>query len=89
MRSPRPTDFSASVARSRRAAAVALPPYSSGSSTFSSADVRDSRLNPWKTKPISVLPHARERARRQLRDILAVEEVTARSSADRDSRSGA
>ena len=28
-------------------------PYNIGSSTFSSAVVRDSRLNPWKTNPIS------------------------------------
>src|ERR1700682_3941085 len=28
------------------------PPYKRGSSTLSSADVRDSRLNPWNTNPI-------------------------------------
>ncbi len=36
----------ACAARARRA-----PPYTSGSSTFSSALVRESRLNCWKTKP--------------------------------------
>ena len=43
-RSPRPTATSASSARSRRSSA-AMPAYTSGSSTFSSALVRESRLN--------------------------------------------
>jgi len=38
-------------AASRRAAAAPSPRYSSGSSTFSCALVRGSRLKPWNTKP--------------------------------------
>ena len=50
-------------ARAPLTRACCTPAYSSGSSTFSSALVRGSRLNPWKTKPIFVL---RTRARRAL-----------------------
>ena len=45
-----PTECSASRAAARRAAAGS-PRYNSGSSTFSIALVRASRLKPWKTKP--------------------------------------
>ena len=45
---------SASVARRLRSSAE-MPAYTSGSSTFCSAVARGSRLNVWKTKPISLL----------------------------------
>ena len=47
---PRPTDCNAFAADARRTAALS-PRYSSGSSTFSWAEVRASRLKPWNTKP--------------------------------------
>ena len=50
-RSAKPTRASAAKARSRRWAAL-TPEYSMGSSTFSRALVRGSRLNCWNTKPI-------------------------------------
>ena len=53
------------------------PPYSSGSSTLSSAVVRDSRLNPWKTKPIFLFRTVGELVLRHLRHVLAVENVLA------------
>ena len=43
------------IARSRRSLAPTPRRYSIGSSTFSSALVRESRLKPWKTNPISSL----------------------------------
>ena len=52
-----------------------LPLYSSGSSTFSSADVRDSRLNPWKTNPISALRTRASSRAVQPRHVLAVQHV--------------
>ena len=53
------------------------PPYSSGSSTLSSAVVRESRLNPWKTNPIFLLRTVGELILRHLRHVLAVEDVLA------------
>jgi hypothetical protein len=41
----------ASAARAAPPPGVGSPRYSRGSSTFSRAVVRDSRLKPWKTKP--------------------------------------
>ena len=55
-RSPSPTAASISLARRWRSAVFSVePPYSIGSSTLSSAVVRDSRLKPWNTKPIFLL----------------------------------
>src|SRR5205809_1952053 len=50
-RSPKPTSCSACSARFLPSSLL-MCAYSVGNSTFSSAVVRDSRLNPWKTKPI-------------------------------------
>src|SRR5437867_4163641 len=52
-RSPRPTCPSAARARARRS--WRSPPYTSGSSTFSTALRRERRLNVWKTKPMCLL----------------------------------
>ena len=49
----------------------------SGSSTFSSALVRASRLKPWKTKPIFWLRTRASSLRPSRGDVLAVEEVAA------------
>src|SRR6185503_2311241 len=54
MRSPRPTSSSDSRARRRRSSCF-MPAYTSGSSTLCSASARASRLNVWKTNPISWL----------------------------------
>ena len=62
----RPTAARASRAARCRAAAGS-PRYSSGSSTFSCALVRASRLKPWKTKPRCTAP--------QQRTLVAVEPV--------------
>ena len=47
---PRPTDSSALAAEARRTDALS-PRYNRGSSTFSCAEVRASRLKPWNTNP--------------------------------------
>nr|WP_276603003.1 hypothetical protein [Nannocystis pusilla] len=53
-RLPRPTFSSEAIARSRRSAAP-TPAYTIGSSTFSCALVRASRLKLWNTKPSTLL----------------------------------
>mmetsp|Transcript_2204 Transcript_2204/g.7902 ORF Transcript_2204/g.7902 Transcript_2204/m.7902 type:complete len:122 (-) Transcript_2204:219-584(-) len=53
LRSPMPTMSSTSIARSRRSAADIFPARMSGISTFSTAVSEESRLNVWKTKPMS------------------------------------
>ncbi len=79
-RSPSPTAAQRLGGALAPLACALLPPaYSSGSSTFSSAVVRGSRLKPWNTKPISVL-RTRDSAalRPYAATFVAVEQVVAR-----------
>ena len=78
-RSPRPTRSSSDRARSRqRRPEGPAAGVGSGSSTFSSAVSRGSRLKFWKTKPILSFRSAARCSAREPRDLLAVEPVAAR-----------
>ena len=70
------TFSSASFARRFRSSEP-TPAYTSGSSTLCSAVARGSRLNVWKTNPISLLRTRAERVVGHRRDQLAVEPVLA------------